>query len=316
MISQFFILIQMVVPFFSLYFIAFHKGVSLFYRIISALMWSLVAVFFFIIRSSDVKLFFGKLTYFFYIFLFFILLIFSFLRWVGHLQKGSFLPKGERITWFKLILSIGVIGLVFIFSIRFQLYSVRKYPKNEIELLFPVKNGRYLVNSGGSSQWFNRHFSIRAQKYALNIVKINSWGLRILSFFGKAPEKYRIFGEPVYAPCSGEIISIGDSNHNTILVRKKENEVFGKYVVIFCKKHSVLMAYFEEESLSISIGDWVEAGAFMGQIRNLSREVEPYFHIHAVQGKVLNFEELFFKAEGVPMLFYERFLIKNDEFFL
>ena len=90
-----------------------------------------------------------------------------------------------------------------------------------VELAFPLKSGEYLVVSAGSHLSVNpqlmtldastvRFQAYRGQSYGVDIVKLNSWGLRASGLLPPDPSAYCIYSEPVYAPCTGEIIAAQD----------------------------------------------------------------------------------------------------------
>jgi hypothetical protein len=99
-----------------------------------------------------------------------------------------------------------------VFSNNFEwLYSSR-YTFNEppIQLFFPLKKGIYYVGQGGNSPAINYHNASLAQRYALDIVKLNVFGTRANGFqmqlaqSGTPKESltnYVIFGEILYSPC-------------------------------------------------------------------------------------------------------------------
>ena len=82
-----------------------------------------------------------------------------------------------------------------------------------VELAFPLKGGTYLVVNGGSTINVNQHLmtldaskarfqAYRGQSYGVDIVKLDGWGLRAKGLLQPDPDKYNIYGMPVYAPCS------------------------------------------------------------------------------------------------------------------
>lgn len=85
--------------------------------------------------------------------------------------------------------------IVLLIFIIFNVLTLRGYYYIEepIELSFPLKNGVYYVVHGGNSPIINYHNDYRPQKYALDIVKLNTFGARAEGFFPKELTKYSIF---------------------------------------------------------------------------------------------------------------------------
>ncbi len=90
-----------------------------------------------------------------------------------------------------------------------------------VDLAFPLGPGTYLVASGGANVRVNGHFvtlnpktdrqrAYRGQSYAVDLIKIGQWGLRTSGWRPSDPAAYAIFGEPVLAPCDGEVLSAAD----------------------------------------------------------------------------------------------------------
>ena len=74
---------------------------------------------------------------------------------------------------------------------------------------------------GGSTRTVNGHFvtlnpetdrqrTYRGQSYAVDLTKLRDFGLRAPGWRPRDPTVYATFGEPVYAPCAGEVLSAQD----------------------------------------------------------------------------------------------------------
>ena len=80
-----------------------------------------------------------------------------------------------------------------------------------VDLAFPLKGGTFLVVNGGSHINVNAHLmtldesmarfhAYRGQSYGVDIVKLDTWGLRANGLQPSAPAAYDIYGVPVSAP--------------------------------------------------------------------------------------------------------------------
>ena len=82
-----------------------------------------------------------------------------------------------------------------------------------IDLAFPLTEG--YIGQGGNSELINYHHTdTTSQQYALDIVKLNSWGMSARGFFPDDLNKYAIYGDTVFSPCDGIIIKIKDGLDN------------------------------------------------------------------------------------------------------
>ena len=158
----------------------------------------------------------------------------------------------------------------------------------------------------------NHHFVVPAQKYALDIVKVNKYGIRASGLLPADLSKYEIFGEQVYAPCSGQVISVENNLEDLIPPTMDPENLLGNHVIIFCEGHSVLLAHLKKGSVIVNLDDAVSQGDLLGEIGNSGNTSEPHLHIHAVVGRATALKDIAGEGQGVPMLFDNKFLIRND----
>lgn len=81
----------------------------------------------------------------------------------------------------------------------------------------------------------------------------------------------------------------------------------GNHVVIECQSVAVALAHLQSGSVAVGAGDAVTTGQPVGLVGNSGNTSEPHLHIHAVRassGSIL-------EGEGVPLLFEERFPVRN-----
>ena len=116
-------------------------------------------------------------------------------------------PKGFMRISKNIALLIG--GLLFAY-LTIGAYQGQQYTEEAVELVFPLKTGKYYIASGGSNAVLNNHYGkgSRSQRYALDINRLGKFG-RVTSSIGPgANEDHYIFGKAVYAPCDGKIIEM------------------------------------------------------------------------------------------------------------
>jgi len=92
-----------------------------------------------------------------------------------------------------------------------------KHEKAALEIVFPFKEGKYLISDGGNSRisrLMNYHFYDPVHKkkktnlsmlFATDIVKIKNYGSNYLPHEN---DDYPIFGEKVFSPVSGIVVKV------------------------------------------------------------------------------------------------------------
>ncbi len=189
-----------------------------------------------------------------------------------------------------------------------------------VDLEYPLGPGTYLVASGGANASVNGHFvtlnpttdrqrAYRGQSYAVDLIKIDRWGLRSSGWRPSDPAAYAIFGEPVLAPCDGEVLSAADGMPDMQVPLTDSSRLEGNHVILKCGDKAVLLAHLREGTVSVAVGQAVRAGAPLGEVGNSGQSTEPHLHIHAQRlpagGFVLSGEPLHLKFEG-------SFPVRND----
>ncbi|MHA1543709.1 MAG: M23 family metallopeptidase [Alphaproteobacteria bacterium] len=179
---------------------------------------------------------------------------------------------------------------------------------------FPLTGGTFFIAHGGANKNVNNHFPVRAQRYALDIMALNSFSTRAGGLLPDEPESYQIFGNDIVAPCTGEVIAIrADLEDQNAMVFDPEN-LLGNHIILFCQGNSILLAHLKFESVLVVVGDLVTAGQLIAQVGNTGNTSEPHLHIHAVKGWHIETKEIAFNQEPVAMTFGGKFLIRNDKF--
>ena len=228
-------------------------------------------------------------------------------------QRLPTLPLWPEKKIFPILGTLSVMGCAFLFTLSLpELVSLRQYEGQALSLTFPLQKGTYQVVQGGYSETINHHFKIPAQKYALDLVKQNAWGIRAKGLLPEDLEKYEIFSDPLVAPCDGEVLLAQGSYPDLTPPKKDRDHIIGNHLVLFCQQHSILLAHLKHNSLLVKVGEQVKKGDMIAQIGNTGNTSEPHLHIHAVQGRFSKIGDLVFKQKGVAMLFNDQFLIRND----
>lgn len=182
------------------------------------------------------------------------------------------------------------------------------YRDNGIELSFPLKGGRFYVLQGGDNPITNFfHGSNRAQRFALDIVKLNMLGSRARGIYPRMVSKYEIFRETVYTPCEGVVVNALDGIPDLTPPLKDTMNPAGNFIELECKGYRVFMAHMMNGSIKVTAGQHVKSGEAVGRVGNSGNTTEPHLHIHAIRserGSIV----------PVPLLFDKRLLSMNSVF--
>jgi hypothetical protein len=190
-----------------------------------------------------------------------------------------------------------------------------------VDLASPFAEGHYLVGNGGSRPAVNAHLAAldpppadlqpyRGQAYAVDLVKLDRWGLRARGRQPRDPEAYHIFGEPVLAPCDGEIVDAVDGLPDLPVPESDRDNPAGNHVLLACSPDVVVvLAHLQEGSLAVEPGDEVATGTALAGIGNSGNTSEPHLHLHAQRpgpaGAPL-------AGDALQLTIGGRYLVRND----
>lgn len=172
-----------------------------------------------------------------------------------------------------------------------------------IDLPMPLGPGTYLVANGGANSTVNGHFltlepkterqrAYRGQSFGVDLVKIDSLGLRTSGWRPSDPADYQIYREPVFSPCAGTVISARKDLPDMPVPIPDETLLEGNHVAIDCGEFVVLLGHFRNASLLVRAGDQIQVGEKLGEVGNSGKTFEPHLHIHVQRPA----------AEGQPLL--------------
>ena len=189
-----------------------------------------------------------------------------------------------------------------------------------VDLAFPLKGGEFLIVNGGSSIVLNAHLmtldtsakrfqAYRGQSYGIDIVKINSWGLRADGVLPPRPSAYFIYGSRVYAPCTGEVIAAFDGVQDMQIPRMDREHMAGNYVMLRCEQADVLLGHLQSGSVSVTFHQPVSVGQIIAKVGNSGNTGEPHLHIHAQRAGTASAP---LSGAPLPSRFGGRFLLRND----
>ena len=215
-------------------------------------------------------------------------------------------------------LILSAIVAVFFAGLSQYMISGWRTPPDAVELSAPLRNGTYLVVSGGGNELINTHFKTlegerfrpwRGQSYGVDIEKLNALGLRARGLLPKRLTAYEIFGEPLYAPCAGEVVIARDGVEEMIPPEMDRQNLTGNHVILKCGTAWIILGHLQKGSVAVRRGQRVTEGQPLGRVGNTGNTGEPHLHIHAQRPGT---EKAPLSGEPLPIRFDQRYPVRND----
>jgi murein DD-endopeptidase MepM/ murein hydrolase activator NlpD len=181
----------------------------------------------------------------------------------------------------------------------------------------PLKGSNYVIIHGGDTYPVNYHgIFAEAQKYALDIVKLNEWGFRASGIYPNKTGDYRIFADTVYSPIDGIIRSARSTMPDQNPPKTNGKKPFGNYLWIEHDSLHVVLAHLKKGSLLLSPGDSLQAGEPVAQVGNSGNTSEPHLHLQAMtfsSDRPWNKDSTFYRGKPVPLCIESKFLSRNQK---
>jgi hypothetical protein len=208
-------------------------------------------------------------------------------------------------TALMLLLTGGLIYLI-TGAIRAQYYPIKP-----INMAFPFKGGTYTINwggNGGASRMMNYHYTSpmhtgadvsMSMQYAVDIVKLNRYGIISSGILPKSLEKYEIFHVEILAPVSGTVREVVDGLPNEKPFSGNYPYNVGNRVVIDNGEVNVLLGHMQDGSITVKVGDHVDVGQVIGKVGNSGWTDQPHTHIQAMTYS----EKSVWFGRGIPITF-------------
>ena len=201
--------------------------------------------------------------------------------------------------------SLSIYAVLLLVFGMYNVWALSGYTSKDdaIELDFPLKNGTYYVGQGGNHEHINYHNAYASQQYALDIVRLNKFGIRAAGIYPKELDKYVIYGDELYSPCMGIVLEVRNNLPDLTPPDADSENAAGNYVNISCEHENVnvYIAHMQEGSVVVEEGESIQRGQEIGLVGNSGNTSEPHLHIHAEKD-----------GEGVPIQFNGRFLVRNS----
>ncbi len=194
------------------------------------------------------------LSYFFrYIFLFFLVVLT--IKALMQFKRLVLFEKKKIWGWTKFTGQF--LFLLLLFWGCIEVISGFSTEEKGISIAFPLREG--FIGQGGNSELINYHQSdTTSQQYALDIVKLNSWGMRACGFLPDDFNKYAIYGDTIFSPCDGKIVKTRDGQDNAPPGVADTLNPRGNYIVLEYENNLIVMGHMMKNSINVSTGDIVK----------------------------------------------------------
>ncbi|HVX39198.1 MAG TPA: M23 family metallopeptidase [Gemmatimonadaceae bacterium] len=187
-------------------------------------------------------------------------------------------------------------------------WRARPMPPAAFACTFPLRGGTFHVAQGGAGKVVNYHYPHGAQRYALDIVRVNASGRRARGAYPNQLDAYFAVGATVVSPCDGVVIAAHDGMPDHDPPARDRDNPPGNYVAIRSADVAFLLAHLMRGSIAVRVGEQVRAGQPVARVGNSGNGTEPHLHVHAERGA----RGALSTGTGVPLEFDDRCLVRND----
>lgn len=208
----------------------------------------------------------------------------------------------------SMVATNGIIAAIFL-GLSVVALQGRFHPDDALALTFPLRGGLYYVGGGGSARIINNHQAHVPQQFAIDVVRLGGAGNRAFSFAPARLEDYAIYGDTIYSPCNGTVVSAVDGLPDLNPPERDEGNLAGNHVVLACDDVKVVVAHMSQGSVAVAAGDTVDTSHILGRVGNSGNTTQPHLHLHAERGGTPN--EIL-TGTGIPVTFGGRFLVRNS----
>jgi hypothetical protein len=222
--------------------------------------------------------------------------------WLGLVAIAllALVPRRRISVATNLLVALGSLFLVV------QLVQIERGPKNATTIDLPLESV-WFVASGGRSPLVNSHYSVRAQRYAVELVQVvdghtHRGGADLL-------ENYYAFNERLTAPGGGRVTTVIDSRPDAPVGDDDPEHPEGNIVVIdIGGGRYVLYAHLKRGSARVDVGDTVVPGQVIALVGDSGTTDEPHVHIQVQSSPRFDIDE---DIETFPILFRDTIVIRD-----
>lgn len=194
------------------------------------------------------------------------------------------------------------------------------FPGTIVNLAPPLRGQGLLIANGGSTPAVNGHLMTldanlprfrpyRGQSFGVDIVRVKEFGRTSGGWRPADPAAYAMFGETVYAPCGGAVISVREDRPDMPVPVMDRSYLLGNHIVLACGDAHVVLAHFRRGGVEVAMAQTVAIGQVLGEVGNSGNTQEPHLHIHAQSPGTVDQP---ISGEPLPITIGGRYLVRND----
>jgi hypothetical protein len=158
-----------------------------------------------------------------------------------------------------------------------QLAGALHAPADASTLPSPVR-GEWYVVQGGRAELINAHRSAQVQDDAFDILQVSGGATHRGD--PKRLESYFCYGEPVLAPVAGRVASVVSNLPDQRIGSVDVLNTAGNNVVLdIGGGRYVAFGHLRAGSVTVAVGDVVQAGQKLGEVGNSGNSDEPHLHL-------------------------------------
>ena len=156
-----------------------------------------------------------------------------------------------------------------------RLYRLR-HRSGEIGLFCPFE-GEWIVQQSFDGDWTHKG----AWRYALDFV-IQDQNQKSYTHQGFELTDYFAFGKPILAPADGTVVSFCSNIPDNPIGRIENQTNWGNYIILrlsLAPQVYVILAHLKQNSMTVCLGEFVQAGKILAQCGNSGYSQEPHLHL-------------------------------------
>jgi len=165
--------------------------------------------------------------------------------------------------------------------------EIPEIERNSTKMSLPFK-GDWTVTWGGDSKELNYHVESKSQKNAFDFLMTDKTG-KSFRTDGNSNEDFYAFGQYLFSPCDGEIVSVVDGIKENIIGEMNSFHIGGNVIILKTENNEyVVFCHLKHQSIQVKEGQKVLQGEALGQCGNTGRSSEPHLHFHVQNTENMN----------------------------
>ena len=152
-------------------------------------------------------------------------------------------------------------------------------PDPVLRLASPFTSGDWIVIQGGPTPMQNHHRSDARQRWALDLIQLDTDGRFVREAEGNAA--FFSWEQALVSPVAGRVAAVRSHIEDSVGMNLVSDMALaaGNYVVIESEGVYVLLAHIRKDTVEVAPGDVVEVGTPLGLVGNSGNTTMPHLHL-------------------------------------